>query len=172
MRGRSWAAVGGIFVSLALTATASAQTYTPGGRTLGDVLPELAYLGNTGYDAQNYDLTLNYDPVGNTFNTGTKADITLRATQNLSEFALDFRGLNVTAVTIDGVAATFTRLNGDPAGADRYRNKLIVTPAAGILNNRVFHVVVEYGGTPTAMEDPDESFEGWIRTTDGSFVVN
>ncbi len=22
------------------------------------------------------------------------------------------------------------------------------------------------------MEDPDESFEGWIRTTDGSFVVN
>ena len=172
MRGRSWAAVGGIFASLALTATASAQTYTPGGRTLGDVLPELAYLGNTGYDAQNYDLTLNYDPVGNTFNTGTKADITLRATQNLSEFALDFRGLNVTAVTIDGVAATFTRLNGDPAGADRYRNKLIVTPAAGILNNRVFHVVVEYGGTPTAMEDPDESFEGWIRTTDGSFVVN
>ena len=172
MRGRYWAAVGGIFASLALTATASAQTYTPGGRTLGDVLPELAYLGNTGYDAQHYDLTLDYDPVANVFKAGTKADITLRATQNLSEFALDFRGLNVTAVTIDGVAATFTRLNGDPAGADRYRNKLIVTPAAGILNNRVFHVVVEYSGTPTAMEDPDESFEGWIRTTDGSFVVN
>ena len=64
MRGRSWAAIGGIFVSLALSATASAQTYTPGGRTLGDVLPELGYIGNTGYDAQNYDLTLNYDPVG------------------------------------------------------------------------------------------------------------
>ncbi len=105
MRGRYWAAVGGIVASLALTATASAQTYTPGGRTLGDVLPELAYLGNTGYDAQNYDLTLNYDPVANIFKAGTKADITLRATQNLSEFALDFRGLNVTAVTIDGVAA-------------------------------------------------------------------
>ncbi|WP_053227161.1 M1 family metallopeptidase [Solirubrobacter soli] len=172
MRGRSWAAIGGILASLALTASASAQTYTPGGRSLGDRLPELAYLGNTGYDALNYDLTLNYDPVANTFNAGTKADITLRATQNLSEFALDFRGLNVTGVTIDGVAATFTRENGDPAGADRYRNKLIVTPAAGINTNRVFHVVVEYAGTPTAMEDPDESFEGWIRTSDGSFVVN
>src|SRR3954470_3111556 len=84
MRGRSWAAIGGIFASLALTATASAQTYTPGGRTLGDVLPELKHLGNTGYDAQNYDLTFNYDPVANTFDAGTKADLTLRARQNLS----------------------------------------------------------------------------------------
>ena len=101
MRGRYWAAVGGIVASLALTATASAQTYTPGGRTLGDVLPELAYLGNTGYDAQHYDLTFNYDPVANTFNAGTKADVTLKATQNLSELSMDFRGLNVTGVTID-----------------------------------------------------------------------
>src|SRR4051794_33729882 len=174
MRGRSWAAIGGILAGLALSATASAQTYTPGGRTLGDKLPELAYLGNTGYDAQNYDLTLKYDPVANTFGAGTKADITMRATQNLSEFALDFRALNVTAVTIDGVPATFTRENGDPAptSPDRYRNKLIVTPAAGIANNRVFHVVVEYSGTPTQMTDPDDSDEGWIRTSDGSFVVN
>jgi aminopeptidase N len=159
---------------LALSATASAQTYTPGGRTLGDKLPELAYLGNTGYDAQNYDLTLKYDPVANAFGAGTKADITMRATQNLSEFALDFRALNVTAVTIDGVPATFTRENGDPAptSPDRYRNKLIVTPTAGIANNRVFHTVVEYSGTPTQVTDPDDSDEGWIRTSDGSFVVN
>jgi aminopeptidase N len=168
MQRRSWVAIGGVLLSLALSATAGAQTYTPGGRTLGDKLPELAHLGNTGYDAQHYDLTLNYDPVANVFKPGTKADITLRATQNLSEFALDFRGLNVTGVTIDGVAATFTRENDDAA----YRNKLIITPAAGINTNRVFHVVVAYEGTPTAMEDPDESFEGWIRTADGSFVVN
>jgi aminopeptidase N len=172
MRRRSWAAIGGIVAGLALSATASAQTYTPGGRTLGDVLPELKHIGNTGYDALNYDLTLNYDPVANTFGTGTKADITLRATQNLSEFALDFRGLTVTGVTIDGVAATFTRDDGAPDGPDRYKNKLIVTPAAGINNGRTFHVVVSYTGVPQAMEDPDESFEGWIRTSDGSFVVN
>src|SRR3954471_16747307 len=172
MRRRTWAAIGGVLASLALSATASAQTYTPGGRTLGDKLPELAYLGNTGYEAQNYDLTFNYDPVANTFNAGTKADITLRATQNLSEFALDFRGLNVSAVTIDGVAATFSRENGDPAGADRYRNKLIVTPAAPINTNRVFHLVVTYGGVPAQMTDPDGTDEGWLRTADASFVVN
>jgi aminopeptidase N len=168
MRGRSWAAIGGIVASLALSAPASAQTYTPGGRTLGDVLPELKHLGNTGYDAQNYDLTFNYDPAANTFNAGTKADITVKATQDLSEFSLDFRGLTVGGITIDGVAATFTRDNDDAA----YKNKLIVTPAAGIAKDRVFHVVVTYTGVPQAMEDPDESFEGWIRTADGSFVVN
>jgi hypothetical protein len=92
MRGRSWAAIGGIVLSLALSATASAQTYTPGGRTLGDRLPELANVGNTGYDVQNYDLTLNYDPVANLFNAGTKADITIRATQNLSQFSLEALG--------------------------------------------------------------------------------
>ena len=48
MRGRSWAAVGGILLSLALSATAEAQTYTPGARTLGDKLPELRHLGNGG----------------------------------------------------------------------------------------------------------------------------
>jgi aminopeptidase N len=168
MRGRSWAAVGGIFLSLALSATASAQTYTPGGRTLGDKLPELAFIGNTGYDAQHYDLTLNYDPATNAMLPGTQADITIRATQNLSEFSLDFRGLTVTGITIDGVAATFTRDNDDAA----YKNKLIVTPAAGINSGRVFHAVVSYTGVPQAMADPDGSFEGWIRTSDGSFVVN
>src|SRR3954468_21482200 len=125
MRRGSWAAVGGIFLSLALSATAQAQTYTPGGRTLGDKLPELQHIGNTGYDAQNYDLTLKYDPATNAMLAGTQADITLQATQNLSEFSLDFRGLTVTGVTIDGAAATFTRVDGDPApnSPDRYRNK-------------------------------------------------
>ncbi|HWK28619.1 MAG TPA: M1 family metallopeptidase [Solirubrobacter sp.] len=151
---------------MALSSTASAQTYSPGGRSLGDRL--LPNIGNTGYDVQNYDLTFSYDPATNVFQAGTKADLTIKATQNLSEFSLDLRGLNVGDVTIDGVPATVRRENDDAA----YKNKLIVTPAAGIANKRVFHLVVNYTGTPTAMEDPDESFEGWIRTTDGSFVVN
>ena len=41
--------------------------------------------------------------------TSDARDITQQATQDLSEFSLDFRGLTVTGVTIDGVAATFTR---------------------------------------------------------------
>jgi aminopeptidase N len=176
MRGRSWAAVGGILLSLSLSATAQAQTYTPGAQTLGDKLPELRHLGNAGYDAKNYDLTLKYDPATNTMLPGTQADITMTATQNLSSFSLDFRGLNVTGITIDGVPATFTRVDGvanaDPALDERYKNKLIVTPAAGVLSGRTFHVVVAYNGVPQQLLDPDESFEGWLKTSDGAFVVN
>jgi aminopeptidase N len=84
----------------------------------------------------------------------------------LSEFSLDLRGLNVTAVTIDGVAATFTR--------DVPNDKLIVTPAVGIDNGRTFHTVIAYNGVPEQVLDPDDSFEGWLRTmtSPGAFVVN
>src|SRR5215204_6382422 len=155
MRGRSWAAIGGVFLSLALSVPASAQQYTPGGRSLGDWM--LPNLGNTGYDAVNYDLTIAYDPVTNVMNSS--ADITQRATQNLSEFSLDFRdrvpataanptpsaSLPVTSVTIDGVAATFTQ--------DTAKDKLIITPAAGINNGRTFHTVIAYSGVPVQIQD-------------------
>ncbi len=160
------AVFGAVVASLALCSTASAQQFTPGAQTLGDRL--LPTIGNGGYDVQHYDLTINNDPAANTM--VSSADITIRATQNLSEFSLDLhRSLNVTGVTIDGVAATLTR----PEGAD----KVVVTPAAGIVNNRVFHAVVAYSGTPVEVIDPDGSAEGWspiftsgVRT--GAFVVN
>ncbi len=165
MHGRTWAAVCGALIGLVLAAPASAQ-YTPGARSLNDVY--LPKLGNGGYDALHYDITFDYDPVAD--NILASADITLKATQGLSEFSLDFRGLNVSAVTIDGVAATFTR--------DEPNDKLIVTPASGIDNNRTFHVVVAYNGVPQRVIDPDGSSEGWIRTLDsatrslGTVVMN
>ena len=161
MQGRVWAAVTTVVLALALAAPASAQ-YSPGARSLGDVY--LPVLGNGGYDAQHYDLTIDYDPATNTM--VSSADLTLKATQGLSEFSLDFRGLNITSITIDGVAATFTR--------DVPTDKLIITPAAGIDNGRVFHVVIAYNGIPQQILDPDDSWEGWLRTTTspGAFVVN
>ena len=53
MQRRTWAAVGGVLLSLALSGTASAQ-FSPGARTLGD--PYYVNTGNGGYDAQHYDL--------------------------------------------------------------------------------------------------------------------
>jgi hypothetical protein len=152
------AVFGAVVLSLALCSTANAQ-FTPGARTLNDRL--LPTIGNGGYDAQHYDLTIGYDPVANSMVSST--DITMRATQALSEFSLDLhRNLTVAGVTIDGVAATVAR------DAD----KVIVTPAAGIANNRVFHAVVSYSGTPVQVQDPDGSFEGWARISTGGFVVN
>src|SRR3712207_163532 len=107
MRGRSCAAVGGVVLSLPLSAPAMAQQSTPGGRVGG--ARRLPNIGTTGYDARNYALPINDAPATNTFLSGTQADITQRATQNLSEFSLDFRGLNVTSVKIDGVDAAFRR---------------------------------------------------------------
>ena len=159
------AVFGAVVLSLALCSTADAQ-FSPGARSLGDRL--LPLIGNGGYDVQHYDLTIDYDVTANTMVSST--DITIRATQGLSEFSLDLhRNLNVTGVTIDGVAATVSR----PENTD----KVVVTPAAGIANNRVFHAIVAYSGTPVEVIDPDGSAEGWspistasVRT--GAFVVN
>ena len=49
------------------------------------------------------------------------------------------------------------------AGAFKY--KLVVTPAAGIANGSTFQVVVDYSGTPQNFVDPDNSLEGFMRTT-------
>ena len=59
--------------------------------------------------------------------------------------------------------------------------KLVVDPAAGILNGAEFTVEVDYHGQPQVFTDPDDSIEGWIpacyplsppQTCDGAFVVN
>ncbi|MDA0182244.1 M1 family metallopeptidase [Solirubrobacter phytolaccae] len=155
------AIVGGLLASLALTAPAYAQQFTPGSRSLGDRL--MPALGNGGYDALHYTNTFKYDPVANSMLPGSQSEITIKATQNLSEFALDLRAYVVSEVTIDGV----------PAGVARAANdKLVVTPAAGIVNGREFKVLVKFTGTPLEIEDPDGSFEGWSRIATGGFVVN
>src|SRR5262245_24667067 len=99
MRGRSWAAIGGVFLSLALCSTASAQ-FSPGARTVGEVY--YTQVGNGGYDSQHYDVTINYDPIAHSF-TSASTKATLRATQGLSEFSLDFVGYyDISSVTVNG----------------------------------------------------------------------
>ena len=142
--------------SLLLPKLAIAQ-FTPGARTLGD--PLLPTLGNGGYDVQHYDLTINYNPAPN--GMVSTADITIRATQNLSEFSFDLRGFPGATVTIDGVAA----------GVAQSADKLIITPAVGIEQDRVFHAVVNYSGRPAAIPFYGIS-EGWARISGGAFVFN
>jgi hypothetical protein len=142
---------------LALAPAANAA-YTPGARSLGDTL--LPLLGNGGYDVQHYDLTIAYDPATKLMDS--TARITAVAKQDLSEFSYDLRGLTVTAVTVKGAPATFSR------DAD----KLVVTPAAGIDTGTTFETVVDYEGMPERVLDPDDTLEGWLDTSDGVFNVN
>jgi aminopeptidase N len=88
--------------------------------------------------------------------------ISARATQDLSSFNLDSRGLKVSSITVNGAAASFARKD----------QELTVTPASGLRRNRDFTVRVVYAGHVNYVLDPDKSKDGWIPTDDGAFVVN
>jgi aminopeptidase N len=147
-----------VLALLAAAAPAGAATFTPGAPGAGDPFFPLA--GNGGYDVGNYSLRLDFEPQNNALDA--RAVISARATQDLSRFDLDLRGLHVGKVTVDGTAAGFTR-DGQ---------ELVITPAAGIRKGRGFEVAVAYDGHPNPVIDPDKSKDGWIPTDDGAFVVN
>jgi opacity protein-like surface antigen len=89
-----------------LTAGAAvAADFTPGSSGLGD--PFFPNGGNGGYDVANYDLKLAYDPATDVLDG--RATVTAKATQNLSRFDLDLRGFQISTLTVNGVAASYTR---------------------------------------------------------------
>ena len=166
-----------------VTVTSPPPVFTPGSRgTDDDLYPQT---GNGGYDAEHYDIDLIYDPVTNLFETGTKTTMTATATQDLSEFTMDFQDIGVTSVTVNGVAAdSFSHAAAEPVmGAPATElQKLVIDPAGpGIEEGEPMEVVVEYAGEPQLIVDPDESWEGWIpacymesevEVCDGGFTVN
>jgi aminopeptidase N len=142
----------------AQAAPATQAPFSPGSAGLGDPLYPLA--GNGGYDVGDYALTLGYDP--STRNLTGHAVITATATQDLSRFDLDLRGFTISALTVNGKPAKFTR-DGQ---------ELVVTPAPPGVKAGPLNVVVDYAGVPEVVTDPDTSIEGWVPTSDGAFVVN
>jgi aminopeptidase N len=156
---RALLAVASIAIYLAVAAPAApAATFTAGAPGAGDPFFPLA--GNGGYEVGHYSLRLDYGPQNNALDA--RAVISARATQDLSRFDLDLRGLHVGGVTVDGRPAAFRR-DGQ---------ELVITPAAGIRKGRAFAVAVDYDGHPNPIIDPDKSKDGWIPTDDGAFVVN
>ncbi|UJA21420.1 hypothetical protein HJD18_15160 [Thermoleophilia bacterium SCSIO 60948] len=169
------------------------RAFSPGARSLGQ--PIFPQLGNGGYDVEHYDIAIVYDPgddladegdgdIDQRFTEGTSTSVTATATQNLSEFSLDFQPYDVSQVLVDGEPAEFdyedTAEFSDPSYATQFK-KLVVTPPSGIRDGETFTVQIDYTGTPDEMTDADESIEGWIqacydpgtgRICDGSFTVN
>jgi hypothetical protein len=137
-----------------------APTPPPCARGPEDVL--FPTVGNAGYDVDHYNLTLSYEPLADTL--FGDATITAVATHDLTEYSLDFTGLDVAD---DGV-----EVNGQPAGFRQEGDKLIVTPPSRIDAGSVFQTAITYGGMIQAYTDPDGSQEGWVPTPDGAFVVN
>ena len=107
---------------------------TPGAAGIGDsLIPEQ---GNGGYDVESYDIALDLEAAAGPLRGTTRIRAT--ATQHLSRFNLDFHGMTVDAITIDGAAATFAR----------EADELIVTPAAPLALGKAFDCTVTYNGKP------------------------
>jgi len=144
--------------SLALTACdGGAGGGSDGASGLGD--PYFPKAGNGGYDVSHYGLTLAYDPEGGRLSGS--AVVTARATSDLSAFRLDFAGLEVAGVTVEGEAAEFRR-DGQ---------ELTVRPSDSLSEGETFEVAVRYSGSPRTITDPDGSKEGWLRTEDGALAL-
>jgi aminopeptidase N len=113
-----------------ITPTASA-----GGQSAGDgYAPEM---GNSGYDAQHYDLKLSLDPAV----TFVEASATIRAVSqvhNLIQLTVDFSGFDIHALTVDGV----------PAEYSRNRGKLTIALPAPLHLGQAFEISVDYSGVP------------------------
>lgn len=148
---------------------AAADDPIDGARTSGD--PMFPNIGNGGYDALDYDVSLSWSPTGvaNGLVTGdittATTTMTARALSPLRSFSLDFEGMTVAAVTVNGVPAAWTR-DIDEA-AEKF--KLIVTPATPV--DGQFTVAVTYSGTPVVHIDSDGAFEGWNGTSDGAILL-
>ncbi|MFC3989136.1 M1 family metallopeptidase [Actinoplanes siamensis] len=135
----------------------AAPAFRPGTDGIGD--PYFPKYGNGGYDVAGYNLDLRYDPKAGKL--AGRATITATATQDLSRFDFDLARLQVSGVTVDGVAAS--SLASD--------NKLVVTPATGIASGQRFTVVVNYAGVPGLLENKALGNGGWIRTKDGGGIA-
>ena len=132
-------------------------SFTPGAPGLDDSYFPLD--GNGGYDVDHYDLDITYDPETDVLQG--IATITATATQDLSAFNLDLEGLSVHSITVNGVAASYSR----------DLNELTVVPAWGIPKGAMFVVIATYDGVPDVIEDPILGIGGSIPTNDGLLII-
>ena len=119
-------------------------------------------LGNGGYDVIHYDISLDVEPSVNTIDAVTT--LTAVATGDLAMFNLDFQGLEVDAVSVDGVGAEFAREG----------NEMTVRPIEPISSGTQFLVAVSYSGTPQPIADPGVPFNtlGWHSAVGVTFTAS
>lgn len=132
---------------------------TKGASGIGD--PYFPFLGNGGYDVSHY--TIDLDVEMDVRLIGGTTTITMTATQDLTQFNLDFGGYTISAVEIDGQPVPYTR----------EQRELIITPHAMIPEGRNFTTRVAYSGTPGRGTDTPYVFAGgWAFYNGGSYVAS
>ncbi len=163
-------------------------TPRPGADGLGD--PYNPRLGNGGYDAQHYTLDLWVDVASNTISGTVTMDAV--ATQDLSAFNLDFVGLDVGQVLVNGVPAKYERepapqqtvtmtirprqpessFQPPPTLSEKGR-ELTVFPSEPLRSGEVFSAAVSYSGSPQPFRSKAVPFPmGWTHYEDSIFVAS
>jgi len=145
-----------IVLAALLLLAGPALAQSPGGEGLGDSY--YPGLGNGGYDVRHYDLNLLYDFDARLL-LGT-ATIEAVATQDLSAFNLDFRGLDINQVRVDGAIAAYEHRSPE----------LTILPARPIPAGATFTTVVLYEGIPGPAGVRSTEL-GWTRHENGVFVA-
>ena len=131
---------------------------TPGGAGAGDAYFPL--YGNRGYNVRHYGLRIRYNPA--TDQLHGNARIWARAHKQLSRFNLDFVGLRVGSVAVNGRRARWSRPN---------EHELVVTPARALPDARAFMVRVRYHGVPQVFRTPGLGPSAFLATSDGATAI-
>jgi aminopeptidase N len=145
-----------MFVLLLLMGCSNEDTWDPSG--VGDrYFPQF---GNSGYDITAYHLTIDVDPAENQIES--QVNITARASRDLDRFHLDFIGLNIQELKVNGEDARFTR----------EERELVITPAQPIVGSQAFSILVSYTGSPAPVSSqaglPDI---GWYHAENTTYVL-
>jgi aminopeptidase N len=125
---------------------------------IGDAL--FPSLGNPGIDVEHYTLVLDYDPQPATITATVHLDVVM--TENRNEFSLDSDGPDVSAVSVDGVAAEF----------DEAPPELLITPATPLIAGQHIGVDVTYTLSPEPISSAAGDQIGWFPSLGGSYVLN
>ena len=132
---------------------------SPGADGIGDTF--YPQLGNGGYDALHYTLELSIDPEKNTLSG--ESTMKAEATQQLSSFNLDFSGLDIEQVTVNGRKAKY----------DRDERELTIKPSKMVSDGAVFTVTISYSGSPKASPAYGTWWpSGWHHTEDNEVYVS
>ena len=155
-RSRSFLAVAGAIAVLTLAAgqAHAGQKCIAGAPGVGDTY--YPGYGNGGYNVKHYDLDLAYDPATDVLEG--RATIKARARQDLCSFNLDFVGLEVRAIHVDGRLATWTRSG----------QELTVNPRRNLKGADRFRARVSYAGVPVQFTG---GLSGWMATPEGLTVA-
>ncbi len=166
-------------------ASAAGPRYVAGAAGGGDAYFPMA--GNGGYDVSHYDLDLTYtppqaSPAPLTGQLRGVATIDLVATANLDRFNLDLRGLDVSAVKVNGKVAAEVPAPApgvEVSGAAYWQTQndadraweLTIQPRPKLKAGQRAQVVVTYGGETGRPTDIEGTLYGWVTTRDGAMVV-